>query len=389
MKRKQGGPRSPSSKMSQPPNGGTRRNAPEKDEARSLVGQEWATALAEFCSQHVDWWSHWGSGGPVYHLPKEIIDELSPKEGNRKRTVLSAEEAAAERAFLVLCQRAGHNAVGVWGDRQVRYPLFDSVPNPPLSEEFIHAAKWDIPLGCIEAEATDAIGKMDADRHQQLGYVGALTFDENYQNERKQLIESARTFAASLIWPLVASSCEQKSIALRQSALAVSPKPAEVAKFFGELRMFLRKRRLAAIITWDLPLPQGPLASASTDQARHLLGPDQVVTVIPSYYDIPSSSDLRAEAREQQRRAAHLDGIRPEHPLTDIAARTDASAGIDHPSTKEMAFRMWFQERTVRNRYGAPRGMAARLESALASLFDVGRERVRQVRKLYVPFLDR
>jgi hypothetical protein len=344
MNRKRRKPRSASSQRPKQPQSGESRSTQEKLESQSSVGQEWATAFAQFRTEHEAWWTRVATGDPAYRLPEQIIAELAKDAGKRKPPLLEPEEVSAERAFLRLCERRGDDVVGIWHGSAVHYPMFVSVTRPPLSEEFISAANWGVSLKDIEAETTDAIGKMDGDRHQQLGYAGELTFDEDYQKERTRLIELSRTFAASLIWPLYATSCEQPSILLRDTAQAVLPKPAKVARFFGELKHFLRKHQLAGMATWDLPLSQGPLEGASLNQSQHLLGPDHVVSTRPTYYDIPSGVDLRGETRAQQRRAAQQVGIRHTHPLIHLSARDGRG------STPETAFQMWFLERIVRNR---------------------------------------
>jgi hypothetical protein len=120
--------------------------------------------------------------------------------------------------------------------------------------------------------------------------------------------------------------------------------------------------------------------------ARRVLGPDQAVDAYPTYYDIPSATNVREEIRDQQRLAAQQAGVGPEHPLTNLSPR-DGRA-----STPETAFRLWFLERTVRSRYSDRTGVVARLDSAFASMLGitkVTKVRVRQVRASYKPFLGR
>jgi hypothetical protein len=90
--------------------------------------------------------------------------------------------------------------------------------------------------------------------------------------------------------------------------------------------------------------------------------------------------DVRAGVREQQAFAASEAGIL-DHPLDGLSPRAGRS------STPETAFWMWLVECTLRRRYGARPGMVARLERAFAAVFQLSWERVRQLRKLYYPFL--
>jgi hypothetical protein len=138
---------------------------------------------------------------------------------------------------------------------------------------------------------------------------------------------------------------------------------------------------VAQLITWDLPQPQGPLTSIPVGTARHLLGPDQVVSALPTYYDTPSKVNIREEIRDMQRAAASALGHQTEHPLADLSARGE------NMSTLEAVFRMWLLERAARLRYGDRPGLVARLDTAFADIFGCGRYRVRQVRRRYRAFL--
>src|SRR5262249_48658678 len=131
--------------------------------------------------------------------------------------------------------------------------------------------------------------------------------------------------------------------------------PAAAVQFLDEAGAFLRKWQLSELVTWDLPLPQGPLSEIPLGVAAQLLGPDHVAFTHPSYYDIPSGTDLRGQVRDQQARVACDAGIGKDHPLTDIGPRDG------RPSGYEAAFRLWLVEHAARQRYGERRGLVARL----------------------------
>src|SRR5262249_39924817 len=155
-----------------------------------------------------------------------------------------------------------------------------------------------------------------------------------------------------------------------------------VAQFINDLGAFLRKWQLMQLSTWDLPVPQGPLNSVTLALAAHLLGPDQLVNTVPTYYDIPSGTDVRSDIRSMQREDARSAVIDPAHPVSDIGPRDG------HGSSWENAFRLWLIEETVQQRYGRPRGLVPRLISAFATMLDCSAERIEQLRKLYKPFLS-
>ena len=341
--------------------------------------RSWRTRWAGFCSEHGQWWSHVGSNSPIYTIPQAVTDGLrhacpSAKLFRARKSLLSTQEGTAEHAFLAVCEGHAPDVVGVWNGCPIHYAPFARAAIPQVPQEVMRKLKWDAfgPLDTFNASGPEAAKKSDVVRHQQVGYAGSLTFDRNYQAEKAALRERWASLAQLLPWPLRANTHEQSPVpgAAVAAALAL---PEEAARFVEGMGQFLRKWKLAQMVTWDLPLPQGPLAGVPLGLARHVLGPEQIVDAYPTYYDIPSNTPVREDIRDQQRLAAKRAGIGTEHPLTDISARKD------RPSTPEAAFRMWFVERTVRHRYGARRGLVARLDSAFAAIFGITIERVREL----------
>jgi hypothetical protein len=156
----------------------------------------------------------------------------------------------------------------------------------------------------------------------------------------------------------------------------------ELAQFLTDFGRFMRKWRINRMVTWDLPLPQGPLEQIPLGLARSTLGPDHRIDTNPSYYDIPSSVDVRKAIRRRQGQAAADDGIEQAHPVTDTSPR-DGRA-----SRYESAFRLWLIEQSIRKRFGSPRGLVARLVPVFAQLLDVSEDRILQLRQLYKKALD-
>src|SRR5262245_33243496 len=85
-----------------------------------MPGRAWLPPLHEFAGRHWAWWERANSRGPVYKLPSEVIDALASSteqvgsEHRGRAALISAEDAAAERAFAELCQRAAPNVLGSW-----------------------------------------------------------------------------------------------------------------------------------------------------------------------------------------------------------------------------------------------------------------------------------
>jgi hypothetical protein len=168
--------------------------------------------------------------------------------------------------------------------------------------------------------------------------------------------------------------------------------PHEQAQFYGNLGRFLDKWQLIGLATWDLPEPQGPLEDFPLGLAAQLLGPDHTTTIYPTYFDIPSSDDVRGRIREEQRRVARRAGIESEHPVTNISARrekpsTNISARRENPSTYESAFRMWLVEKTIRSRYGELSGVVSRLKVVFSELHGFNQSRAAKIRALYLNYL--
>jgi hypothetical protein len=185
-----------------------------------------------------------------------------------------------------------------------------------------------------------------------------------------------------LPWPFRANTHDQESLPAEPGSGQAQALPEEVSRFLDDLGRFMRKWGLMWLVTWDLPLAQGPLQDVPLGLARHLLGPGQLATTQPTYFDTPCDADVRKRTRDQQRFAARQAGVAARHPVTNLSARGGRASSL------ETAFRMWLITRTARGRYGSRRGLTARLASAFAGMFDIKDDRVQELRKTYTSFLD-
>jgi hypothetical protein len=219
--------------------------------------------------------------------------------------------------------------------------------------------------------------------HQLLGYVGRLTFDDQYRSEKKALQDRWFNLGCRPPLPLVANALEEPTTQISPiHAKSEQDLSEETISFVQDAVQFMRKWQLNRLITWDLPLPQRPLHGVPLRLAYLLLGGDQPVFAVPSFYDIPSRTDVRTRIREEQERVAKAFGIKLEHPVTDISARKKK------PSSYESAFRMWHIESTIRKRFGSSRGLVARLVPALGNHLRIHEDRVKQVRRKYARLLN-
>jgi hypothetical protein len=339
---------------------------------------KWIQRWELFLSQHRLWWSRFASQGTVYWLPKGVISAL-------RGEFLDNDDTEAELAFRSLCRGRSRTTIGVWSEQPIDYPLPFDLDRLRVSDDYLrklsttrYAPEIDWPSSPkIDGKTWRAI------HHQLLGYVGRLTLDDQYRSEMKPLQDRWLRHGCRPSFPLVANALEKPTIStpsIRQDMEQSSSE--EVATLMKDAAHFMRKWQLNRLITWELPLPQRPLDGVPLRVACALLGDDHPVFTVPSFYDIPSGTDVRARFREEQKRVARAFGINLEHPVTDISTRAGKL------SSYESAFWMWFIEATVRSRYGTSRGLVARLGPALEKYLGYQEDRVKQIRSMYARLLN-
>jgi hypothetical protein len=353
-------------------------------------GRSWAEEWNAFVEKHRSWWDRFGGDGPVYALPREIIESLAkaiePSDSDHRasKPLITGKDARAERAFLRVCQT--FQSLGVWDGKPIAYPLLTEPAIPRVPPDSLIPDEW-LADGRSRREVKLLLEKLYRElgqHHQQmLGYVGRLTLNKQYRDERSAI----RGRWASL--PDRPSLPIDANVADRPPIPVVSIRPYrgrvlgdELAQVLTDFGRFMRKWRINRMITWELPYPQGPMDQIPLGMAVLIQGPDHRVDTIPSYFDTPSSVDVRKEIRRRQRQAAAADGINQAHPVTDTSPR-DGRA-----SRYESAFRLWLIEQSIRKRYGAPRGLVVRLVPVFADLIKVSENRVQQLRQLYKDALD-
>jgi hypothetical protein len=246
-------------------------------------------------------------------------------------------------------------------------------------------AGWDTLLSpeMIQRELQKLEPQIDSVRRRLLGYVGFLTFNRQYQAEKEIMRVRWVALPDRPPLPIHANVHDQPATPSLPEALASCyPLSSEVGSFLDDLGRFQRKWQLQQMVTWDLPLPQGPLTGMPLGVTANLLGPDQLVSALPAFYDPPSSEDERKTRRTQQRQAASMVGLSGNFPLSGLGGRGDAA------SAEEDAFRLWLIEKTVRTRYGSPHGLTARLVVAFEDILGCGEDRIKQLRRMYLPFLS-
>jgi hypothetical protein len=353
--------------------------------------RDWRPHWQGFLRSHAAWWARFGAEQPVYSLPEAVIDALGERtpaagEGHReRRPVITEEEREAERLFRKCCQTFSPSVVGVWHGQPVRYDLFSPPEVPSIPGERVRELRWDqfVKPDAVPAALEALTGKADGPRHQRLAYAGWLTFHEPYRGGLRALRARWQALGVTpLPWPLPASVGDQPATAVVAGSIDPARRlPEATASFLTDATALMRKWGLAGLVTWDLPLPQGPLECVPLGLATRVLGPDHAGTLVPCYYDTPSSQDLREERRWQQGRSAKGGGIGVEFPLTNLSPRAGRA------SEWENSYRLWFVEAAARQRYGGRPRLPTCLVAAFMRELGCSEDRVKQLRRVYKSLL--
>ena len=362
------------------------------------VGSEWRAGeegWAPFLKQHPQWCRQriGDNTEPAYTLPEFVVTALSAAteaRGNKRAIprLLSEADEQAERSFRETCESYLPDTIGVWRGQPVQYPPFNVRQDLGFNELQLRVLAKS--CGNTEQQIKSSLKvcetKSVETRHQLLGYVGFLSLDEQFIAEREQLKNLWRELPADSLLPQTSAS------------LLAAPLPAQLVpgsgrlsdkhqSFYSGLRELINKWHLTGFATWDLPLPQGPLASVPVGAISRLRGSDATINYVPAYFDIPSKVNQREESRESQRLEGQAAGVNSEFPLTDISARHGKSGNLE-PSSYATIFRIWFAEVTLHRRYGKIHGVKARLDEAFADEMRISEERVKKLRQEYAGAIE-
>ena len=144
-------------------------------------------------------------------------------------------------------------------------------------------------------------------------------------------------------------------------------------QFHREKVGFIDRWWLSELTTWELPVPQGALAEVPVALLSLLFGDKAVISnLVPAHFAVRQDDEHDAVGRI---RSTETQLSRP-----DRAAISGAS------DKYERAYRFWFQEMAVRQRFTdgvLPYGGAERLVSGLQKAFVVKEDQVRRIRSLY------
>lgn len=368
-----------------------------EDQAVQLPGfRAWDEFWMPIVNSHRGWWDRHGDFEPVYCLPEAVIEALVPHvpairdtQGSRpKKALIAKSDADAERAFGWACRGFAPDTVGVWLGAPIRYPGLTAAEvtlnlPPEIAEQFSQINNTS------DAQFTSTLDalkdKLEANRHQTLGAAGRLTFDRQYRRELETLKQMWSCLSPKPRLNVGSATVLGPGVRVPQVPGMERCSP-EIAAFYDAYGKFIKNRTLASLVTWDLPLPQGPLPGHAGAVVL-LRGTDAPVDCHSPYYDIPSDEDVRKGIRQRQRRDGRDAGVEMEFPLTDTSARYDTLKKRYLPSTFETAFRMWLIEETVCRRYGRVHGIKSRLQDVFSRMFGIASGRVNKITQIYHEFL--
>lgn len=348
--------------------------------------RSWDDVWSSFCAKHTSWWDRNGQNGPVYAIPLAVIDELAADSGGQKgrrarNALIETEDAEAEREFALLCESWSGETVGVQDGELIQYELLRELDAAAISRLLTtnptSTAKWvsrgAITRAGLETDPARLAASVNADRRQQLGFVGRLTFEKQYREELQtlQALKKGLSLSSYGSGALLGPANVQGSPAENMQSASSSEQ-----QFLSELTKFLQKWQLARLVTSDLPLPQVPLHGIPAGLVAQIRGTTVTVDYTPPYYDIPSGVDVRERLRTRQAAEGRALGI---HELR--CPVTNSSGRGKNVSELETAFRMWLIELSVTRRYEKPRGYVERLLTAYSTTFGKTTESLRKLRE--------
>jgi hypothetical protein len=324
--------------------------------------QSCVTSLAAFRQKYAGWLASFECAGPVYRLPAKAIEGLK-RPAAQKPPIMSDEDARVETAFSELCQKS--KAIGVWNGHFV-CPT-DWIRPDPLSEDMRRRLNW--PQSRFLA-AQSLAGKTDSIAVRLRGYVGWLVTEPAFISACDELASRWQALPADeRPYPIARS--------VRLSAPAQGAQRARRARratesFQEDLNAFLDRWGLMSMLTWDLPVPQGPLLPAPVAADSPAMPKHGLHLVLPIHYPLTSTDDLLTQIRQQQVCLAREQGL------------DTSMAGLPHHEVYGQMLEVHLLELTIRSRYTKPgrlRGFVTVMERVIAETLKLSRDHVQRLRK--------
>ncbi len=376
---------------------------PRQDHSRLHGTQNFEVLTSSLRLEYPNWWTKFSVGEPIYCLPIEVINALSrtfnPPPGGehyRKNRLISEEDQNAEIALRQICMRyASAVGLGRTASGLVCCPgLLESDEYERRKTSFLAAVREQFPEWGSEGpngEDAEALFHKLLDRSagaesQLLGIAGVFILNPTFREERKRLFDQWKTLEVPLPLDLDSSVLFDESrwsegLARRIIGFTLTD---PIIHFYKAYSDFLKRYDLTHLVTWDLPMPAGPLEHVPAGLVTRVRGNDAIVSAIPASFEIPSTPNMHSQIREIQKQEGLRRGIDPKELAFPIGG---ASPRAGHPSNPETTFRMWLIELAVLRRYGRPYRLAARLIEAFAEMFGIEVASARKIREGYKKFL--
>ena len=352
----------------------------------------WNAPLGRFVTENAEWCEAirtvQTSTEPLYWIPGELINSLSKIVSNAsgsKRAILSAQEVRAENAFRYVCQGYLKSTIGIQEGLPIIYILGNAnsakldLENPAMQEFLDQFSSSD--RNKYRNSILTLNIESDSIEMKSLGRAGQITFDADYRSERDRLRKLWEKLEKKVPFPWTKSLNVHGPIEESQGDFVLSRLTDTEVDFVKSRDAFFRKWEICRMVNWDLPIILGPSGPISLAEAALRNDPETLVNITPSYLTERSDYDRKIRDEETQQMNAENLGRLGSYPVQGISGR-------DGTSSFAQAFQMYIYERAITKRYPNRPGIIGRIEDGFADLFDIGSDRVKQLRKHYSGLAD-
>lgn len=313
-----------------------------------------------------DWYHEWLSQRSAEAIAGEVFCLPNVEISIQVFFGLSAGEQKAEQRLRALCSHMQAIGYRPESDKWIRYPLLmPSIKSPEVrSQSDLIALGWE-PHQIAELPAlTQRANNVDL---RLAGVAGRLIADPEFLKQRDELRKQ---------WNSVPQA-DRPELPLCHTPVATAPPPddrkiranSRLARFLDRLDGFCDRWQIFEMVTWDLPLPDGPhwprmLPVKTTDASQ-----STTVLQTPVRFGLRSddgTGNVHQQEHETAMAAAGIDDVGSWKTCTSLLK-------IDH----------W--ERVLKTRYAGrqrPQNHIMMLTSIIAAEFDMDGERVTKLRKL-------
>jgi hypothetical protein len=221
---------------------------------------------------------------PCYPVSERILDALA----RHIPGLFVDNELELERCFTRLCRDA--NVVAIYHGHGVRHPFFGRPPIPTISDDLVHKLGWG-PYGTAETigNALRSAAKLAEPIHDQMeAYAGWLVTNPTFLAER-DLLRAKWDGAVAQRRGIPQYSVRLKMELRGERYDGNYDRRAMAADFMS----FYGRWQLAALATWDLPLPLGANLGAPAAAGAFIGLEDKPAIQLPATVKLPVRYPLR------------------------------------------------------------------------------------------------